>query len=79
MNSDCCNMPLYWELWFCNKNPEGLRNEPREHGNIIDGTITCSDDYCHPDTATEQQITAEQYNKHEYHGRCSKCHNLNGD
>ncbi len=78
--SDCCKADLSWEVWTCVKNPHGIIPEPNDHGNEIDGTITCDDDYCQPtDLQLEGTPTDEFIRTHEAHSRCSKCGFLTGD
>lgn len=65
----------YWELWSCDKNPEGLTKPPMPHGNIIDDTITCDDEYCNPTDGEvdKSEITPEYVRTHEVHERCCEC------
>lgn len=66
----------YFELDTCDKNPEGLVNCSIEHGNDIEGTITCEDDYCNPqyEAIDPEDIESVQWLKdHEVHERCSSC------
>ena len=69
----------YWELLFCDKNPEGLSEKLISHGNLIDGMSTCEDEYCNPqDTPVElpddQTERTEYIRTHEVEERCSTCH-----
>lgn len=77
--SYCCNAELEWEIWGCDKNPEALIPEPKDHGNEIEGTITCDDDYCHPFDEIVDEPTEEYIRTHECHSRCTKCGCLTGD
>ncbi len=73
------NVETYWELLFCDKNIEGLSENLGSHGNEIDGTTTCEDDYCNP-SETQVELSddpierAEYINTHEVFERCSNCH-----
>ncbi len=68
----------YWELCFCDKNPEGLSENLISHGNIINGMSTCEDDYCSPDDKPvepdDQKDRAEYIRTHEVVERCGTCH-----
>ena len=70
-----CNKQVetYWELAYCDKNPEGLLTEPMKHGNEIDGTITCEDDYCNPGRQVVENPTEEYIKTHEVEERCKEC------
>ena len=65
----------YWELESCDKNPKGLLEEPKPHGNEIQGTPTCEDDYCNPKYTklNEKEITKEYILQHSVFERCSIC------
>jgi len=70
------NVATYWELDYCEKNPEGLISEPTEHGNKINGVITCEDGYCNPRQAIidDNTLTTKGYIRtHEVHQRCEEC------
>ena len=86
-NAECSNcgiQQVYFEIWFCDKNPQGLNDLDVDHGNEIEGTITCEDDYCRPDTRRADEIdemkTKEESEhfvwEHEGSFRCSKCHSI---
>lgn len=75
----------YWELLFCDKNPNGVTmgKECKDHGNEIDGTTTCEDDYCHPseevivklsELTDENTEKIEYIRTHEVNERCGECH-----
>ena len=76
--TECCEAPREWELWCCDKNPKGVIPEP-PHGNEIDGTITCTDEYCNPRDEHLENPTEEYIRTHEAHSRCTKCGGLTGD
>ncbi len=61
----------YWELNYCEKNPEGI-DIFTEHGN----DETCEDEYCNPEsTAVENKdITIPYIKSHAVHERCVQCH-----
>jgi len=69
------NCGTFWELWFCDKNPNGLIHPPMEHGNIIDDTTTCEDGYCNPRTTawTHGTPTNKSLRTFELHERCNTC------
>ena len=76
--SYCCKAELYYELWHCDKNPEGRTDieftKNYDHGNSIDDCTTCEDDYCSPQiTVIWEKPTDEFIKTHEIHTRCSKC------
>lgn len=77
--TECCNAKIDWEIWACDKNPKGIIPEPKNHGNEIDGMITCSDEYCSPRDISVEDPTDEFIRTHEVHSRCSKCAGLTGD
>lgn len=61
-----------WEIWYCNRNPEGLTT-PTDHD-------LCDDDTCSPDI---QEIDNDdprilESDKYEVHPRCAKCGYLLG-
>ena len=64
-----------WEIWFCNKNPDGIIN-PKNHGN----NDTCDDDYCQPDTIELDinDFRIIQSDIYEVHPRCIRCGYLRG-
>ena len=77
MKSPCCNADVYYEVWFCEKNPDGLLDgAAMPHGNEINGTTTCEDDYCRPDTKAIDDPSDEYMKTHEGVERCTKCHNM---
>ena len=60
-----------WEIWYCNRNPEGLTTH--------DHTV-CDDDYCNPniepiDIDDPRILESDTY---EVHPRCAKCGYLLG-
>jgi hypothetical protein len=64
----------YWELWFCDKNPEGIVTNPEPHGNIVGGMPTCEDDYCNPGTCLiPNEDVGAIIKTHEVHERCKEC------
>lgn len=77
MESECCNAEMYYELWSCNKNPEGRTDkefmENYDHGNDIDGTTTCEDDYCNPQYERIEPTDQNYIENHEVHERCGLC------
>ena len=78
--SYCCNAQVEYELWICDRNPDGVVPEPYEHGNEYDGEITCDDEYCNPNTIELDFIPSYKYYlSHECHSRCTKCDGLTGD
>lgn len=78
--SDCCDANIVWELWTCDKNLKGEIPEPIPHGNSIEGTTTCEDDYCSPTTEVLDYIPSDEFIRtHECHSRCSSCNGLTGD
>jgi hypothetical protein len=76
LKSFCCNADIYYELWFCDKNPEGVCDVKEPHGNEIDGVTTCEDDYCRPDTAVVDDPTDEYLKTHECVQRCTECDSI---
>lgn len=62
----------YWELNFCEKNPEGTDVLVEDHGN----DNTCKDEYCNPESIpVEKESVSESYIKeHAVYERCVKCH-----
>ncbi len=70
---------MSWEIWACDKNPEGIIPEPKNHGNEIDGMVTCSDEYCNPRDIAVEDPSDEFIKTHEVHSRCNKCGGLTGD
>ena len=80
MNRELCDIcgrdtPNQWEIWYCDKNPEGIRNHA-DHGN----NNTCDDDYCRPDIV-ELDIDDPRIlesDTYEVHPRCAKCYYLRG-
>jgi len=75
------NQIVYWEIWYCDKNPDGLSSGMGNHGNDIDGTTTCEDNYCRPQTdqVDNDKINEEYVKTHEVHPRCRVCDHLIGD
>lgn len=74
--ADCGKIvETYWELCSCDRNPTGLSDPPTEHGNNIDGTITCEDDYCNPcfDEVDKEMISPDYIMSHEVNERCCEC------
>ncbi len=65
----------WWELECCNMNPEGLVKEPMPHGNEIEGTTTCEDEYCDPryPEIDDSEITEKYVKEHSVHERCCEC------
>lgn len=61
----------YWELNYCEKNPEGIDNFLGDHRN--DG---CEDEYCNPksDPVESDIITTSYIKEHAVFERCVKCH-----
>lgn len=76
MKSTCCNADTYYQLWFCDKNPKGLLNNPKPHGNEIDGVTTCEDDYCRPNTKIIGYPSDYFLNTHECVEKCTECGNI---
>ena len=80
--SDCeKQVETYWELWSCDKNPEGLSDGLKNHGNIIGDMSTCEDDYCKPtdgevELQTDPKEKEEYIRTHEVNERCSECHQM---
>jgi len=78
-----CNIEqsVYWELWTCDKNNEGVIPAPMPHGNSIHGMTTCEDHYCGPLTETVdiELINKEYVKTHEVHPRCTVCDHLIGE
>ena len=62
----------YWELNYCDKNPQGIDPMDWLHGNDDE----CSDEYCNPDSATVDvsEIDPEYVKGHAVHERCAVCH-----
>ncbi len=82
MNSECCNAEIYWELWTCDKNPQGRTDiefmENYDHGNSEDeGMTTCEDYYCNPKYEELQEelieLSPNYLKNHEVHERCREC------
>ena len=68
----------YWEVFKCDKNPDGLIEGLKEHGNIHEGTncVECTDEYCNPiDEVVDKPVTREYINIHAVVERCSSCQN----
>ena len=75
-----CNIvqEAYFEVWCCDKNPNGLTFTNTTHGNEIEGCETCEDDYCRPDAVVpclpSSRKKAEEFiDSHEGALRCHEC------
>ena len=65
----------YWEVYKCDKNPEGVSETMEEHGNVVNGVVKCSDEYCNPiDEVVDKPVTHEYINSHTVEEKCSSCH-----
>jgi len=62
----------YWELNFCDKNPQGIDVPTIQHGN----DDTCEDGYCNPESFTveSKHITKQYVKEHAIFERCTQCH-----
>ncbi len=62
----------YWELNFCDKNPQGMDVFTGHHGN----NDTCEDGYCNPESTPveSKDINNAFISNHAVHERCIKCH-----
>ena len=62
----------YWELNYCEKNPQGIDVFTGNHGN----DNTCEDGYCNPESATieSKDITVQYIKEHAVYERCVTCH-----
>ena len=62
----------YWELNFCDKNPDGIDIDTPYHGN----DDMCEDDYCNPDSVPvdDEKITKQYVKEHAVFERCVQCH-----
>ena len=69
----------YWEVYKCDKNPDGLSEGLEEHGNE-DGDPDygeCTDEYCNPtDEEVDKPVTREYIDSHETEEKCGSCHSF---
>ena len=70
----------YWEVHKCDKNPEGVYETTEimeEHGNVANGIVECSDEYCNPtDEVVDKPVTREYVSSHTVEEKCGSCHSF---
>ena len=61
----------YWDLRYCDKNPEGIYENYLDHGN----DNTCDDEYCNPESleVDDEDLTAEYVREHAVAELCTVC------
>ena len=73
----CCEdkQKTYWEIYKCDKNPEGHLQTPEVWNKAHNGD-GCSDSYCNPTLETigcKKTITVEYVNSHQVDEMCVSC------